>query len=260
MGKASYDYSGKTVLITGASRGIGYGIAAGFARAGATVYVLASGPGIKAAAQQLRADTGADVRPLQCDITSSDAVQSALAGIESLDVLINNAGLERITPLSDPDPAVEDTFRRIVDINVTGTFLVTRHAAAKMPDGGRIILTGSIWSRTAVPEFSAYCATKHANLGFMRSIAQELAPRGITVNAVCPGWVETEASMLSLKNMAAREGRSEAALLEEIVSAQVLGGLLQPEGMAALYLFLASDGAKDITGQAWMHDRGEVMA
>jgi 3-hydroxybutyrate dehydrogenase len=260
MGKVSYDYSGKTVLVTGASRGIGHGIAEGFARAGATVYVLASGPGVEAAAERLRADTGADVRPLQCDITSSDAVQSALAGIDTLDVLINNAGLERITPLCDPDPAVEDTFRRIVDINVTGTFLVTRHAAAKMAEGGRIILTGSIWSRTAVPEFSAYCATKHASLGFMRSIAQELAPRGITVNAVCPGWVETEASMLSLKNMAAREARSEQDLLEEIVSAQVLDGLLQPADMAALYLFLASDGAKDITGQAWMHDRGEVMA
>ena len=246
--------------MTGASRGIGQAVAEGFAAAGAEVYMLATGPGIEAAAATVAAETGATCHPLSCDITDAAAVRAALASIGRLDVLVNNAGLERITPLTDPDPEVEETFRRIIDINVNGTFLVTRHALPKMQPGGRIILTASIWSRTAVPEFSAYVASKHANLGFMRAAAHELGPKGITVNAVCPGWVKTEAAMLSLSNMARRSGRPEQQLLDEIVGAQVLGGLLEPADMVPLYLFLASSGAKDITGQAYMLDRGEVMA
>ena len=257
MGRVTYDFSGKTVLVTGASRGIGYAIAESFVKAGARTYVMASGEGVFTAAEKL-AEIG-DAAALRCDITDSVSVANTLSEIDHFDVLVNNAGLERITPLSDPDAAVEDTFRRIIDINVNGTFLVTRHVVAKMSSGGRIILTGSIWSHTAVAEFSAYCASKHANLGFMRSIAHELGPKGITVNAVCPGWVRTDAAMLSLRRMSESSGRSEKDLLAEITGAQVLGGLLEPCDMAALYLFLASDDAKDITGQSYNLDRGEVM-
>jgi 3-hydroxybutyrate dehydrogenase len=260
MSNIRYDFSDKTVLVTGASRGIGHAVAQGFAEAGATVTILASGAGVHDAASELSVQIGRDVRPLQCDITDRDQVRAALAEFETLDVLVNNAGLERMTPLTDPDDGIEDTFRRIVDININGTFLVTRHAVPKMSRGGRIILTASIWGRTAVPEFSAYVATKHANLGFMRAIAGELAPRDITVNAVCPGWVRTEASMRSLAEMSQRSGRSEADLLDEITGAQALGGLMEPQDMCALYMFLASDEAADITGQAYMLDRGEVMA
>jgi 3-hydroxybutyrate dehydrogenase len=257
MGKVSYDFTGQTVLVTGGSRGIGYGVAKGFAKAGAEVVILSSGSSDQAA-KALSAF--GSVRALLADITDRDQIIAALDSIEKIDVLVNNAGLERITPIDDPDDGVEDTFARIVDINVKGTFLMTRHALPKMGAGGRIILTASIWSRTAVPEFSAYVCSKHANLGFMRSIAHELGPRGITVNAVCPGWVRTEAAMLSLTKMSEATGQPEAKLLNEITGAQVLGGLLEPDDMAALYLFLASDGARDITGQAYMLDRGEVMA
>lgn len=260
MATISYDFTGKTILVTGASRGIGYGVARAFARTGADLAILASSDGVHAAAEQIAGETGRRVRAIQCDITDKEQVRSALASFDRLDILINNAGLERITPLTDPDDAVEETFRRIVDININGSFLVTRYAVPKMTAGGRIIFTSSIWGRTAVAEFSAYCATKHANLGFMRSIAHELGPKGITVNAVCPGWVKTDAAMLSLANMSKRSGRNEDDLLGEIVSAQVLDGLMEPDDMAALYLFLASDEARDITGQAYGLDRGEVMA
>jgi len=260
MATIHYDFSGKNVLVTGASRGIGYAVAKGFSAAGANVAILASGEGVHVAAQKMTKETGRAVSALQCDITDKTQVRKALATFDTLDILINNAGLERITPLDDPDDAVEDTFARIIDINVNGTFLVTRYAVAKMRAGGRIVLTSSIWGRTAVGEFSAYCASKHANLGFMRSIAHELGPRGITVNAVCPGWVKTDAAMMSLANMSKRANRSEKDLLAEIVSAQVIGGLMEPEDMASLYMYLASDEAKDITGQAYELDRGEVMA
>lgn len=260
MGSIQYDFSGRTVLITGGSRGIGYGIAEGFAKAGADVAILAQGDGTYDAAKTLAAETGATVQAIQCDITDGEAVRTALSSFDRIDVLINNAGLERITPVLDEDDAVEETFRRIVDINVMGTFLVTRNAAPKMPAGSTMIFTCSIWSRTAVPEFSAYCSTKHANLGFMRSMAKELAPKGIRVNGVCPGWVRTDASMLSLEKMAVRTNRPEQELLDEITGAQIMDGLMEPEDMAATYLFLASDASSDIVGQAIHVDRGEVQA
>lgn len=91
-------------------------------------------------------------------------------------------------------------------------------------------------------------------------MAQELAPKGIRVNGVCPGWVRTDAAMLSLENMAKRTGRPEQDLLDEITGAQIMDGLMEPKDMAATYLFLASDAASDIVGQAIMVDRGEVLA
>lgn len=258
MGAVRYSFDGESVLVTGASRGIGFAVAKAFALAGADVTILSSGAGIHAAAAKIAAEAGRPCAALECDITDSAAVKAALAGMGRIDVLVNNAGLERITPLLEE--GVEETFRRITDINTNGTFYVTRHAVPKMASGGRIIVTASIWSRVAVPEFAAYVTSKHANLGFMRVMAKELGPRGIRVNAVCPGWVRTEAAMLSLANMSQRTGRSEADLLAEIVAAQVLPGLLEPDDLAAPYLWLASDGARDMTGQALMLDRGEVMA
>lgn len=260
MGRLRYNFSGETVLVTGASRGIGRAVAEGFAAAGANVTILSSGAGIHETAREIASRFGRPVRAIECDITNSASVKTALKDFGRIDVLVNNAGLERITPLLDPDEAVEETFRRITDINTNGTFYVTRNAVPHMGEGGRIIVTASIWSRVAVPEFSAYITSKHANLGFTRVMAKELGPRGIRVNAVCPGWVRTEAAMLSLRNMSLRTGRSEDDLLAEIVGAQILPGLLEPEDLAAPYLYLASDGAKDMTGQALMLDRGEVMA
>ena len=165
MGRAAFDFAGESVLVTGASRGIGYAVARGFAQAGAEVTILSSGSGIHQAAARIAEETGRACAALECDITDSAAVKSALAGMGRIDVLVNNAGLERITPLLDADDAVEETFRRITDINTNGTFYVTRHAVPKMAQGGRIILTASIWSRVVVAEFSAYIASKHANLG-----------------------------------------------------------------------------------------------
>ncbi|KQX49697.1 MULTISPECIES: SDR family NAD(P)-dependent oxidoreductase [unclassified Ensifer] len=260
MGRIAYDFSGEHVLVTGASRGIGRAVAEGFAAAGAEVTILSSGRGIHEAAREMSERFGRRIEALECDITDSAAVKATLAPLGPIDVLVNNAGLERITPVTDEDDGVEDKFRRITDINTNGTFYVTRHALPHMREGGRIVVTASIWSRVAVPEFSAYIASKHANLGFTRVMAKELGGRCIRVNAVCPGWVRTEAAMLSLKNMSLRTGRSEEDLLDEIVGAQVLPGLLEPEDLAAPYLFLASDGARDMTGQALMLDRGEVMA
>ena len=248
----THDLKDKSVVITGASRGLGLGIARGFAAAGARLRVIADDPATPSAAAAIGA-TG-----IVADITDAAAIDRALDDLPQIDVLINNAGLERLTPIGEHDDEVEAIFRRIIEINVIGTQLVTRRALTRMRTGGSIISTASIWGRVAEPLFGAYVASKHAIIGLTKTWAKELGPRGIRVNAVCPGWVRTDASMLSLKRMAERQQRSEDELLATIVGGQALPGLMEPDDMAETYLFLASNAARNITGQSLGVDRGEV--
>ena len=256
----SFDFSGKRVLVTGASRGIGLGVARGFAMAGADLSIIATNEGVFETAAALAEETGRPVEGLVCDITDRARVAEVVGGLGRLDVLVNNAGYERLTPIDEPGPAVEDIFRRIIEINVLGTYYVTREVVTTMEAGGRIVITASVWGRTGAGGFTAYCASKHANIGFMRALADELGPRGIAVNAVCPGWVRTDAAMRSLSILARDEGRDEDECLADILSAQSFGGLMEPDDMAASYLFLASPHAANITGQALNTDRGEFFA
>jgi 3-hydroxybutyrate dehydrogenase len=246
------DFAHRRVVITGASRGIGLGIARAFAAAGADLDLIADDPAVGEAARSIGG------RGTVIDITDGRAVSAFFAGLPRVDVLINNAGLERLTPLADAGEENESVFRRIVDINVTGTFLVTRAALPRMERGGRIVNTASIWGRVAEPLFSAYVASKHAVIGLTKTWAKELGPRGIAVNAVAPGWVRTEASLRSLKLMAERSGMNEDALLADIVGHQAFPGLMEPDDIAGAYLFLASGLAANITGQTLGIDRGEV--
>jgi 3-hydroxybutyrate dehydrogenase len=200
------------------------------------------------------------VQALVCDISDRGAVRRTVAGLDRLDVLVNNAGLELITPILEPDETVDQAFVRIIEVNVMGTWHVSRAAVPLMGPGGSIVLTSSVWGKTGAAGFSAYVASKHANLGLMRTLAKELGPRGIRVNAVCPGWVRTRAALRSLKEVSARAGMGEDAMLGEILSAQALPGLMEPQDVAGVYLFLASEHAASVTGQAYGVDRGEVMA
>lgn len=245
-------FSGRTVVITGASRGIGLGIARAFNREGARLHLIADDPAVHERAAELGATAA------QADIADGARVDSALKDVATIDVLINNAGLERLTPLDDTSPVGFATFRRIIDINIAGTALVTRRALRSMSSGGAIVNTASIWGRVAEAQFDAYVASKHAIIGLTKTWAKELGPRNIRVNAVCPGWVRTEASMRSLGLMASAQGVSEDSLLEDIVGGQALPGLMEPDDMGEVYLFLASDRAKNITGQSIGADRGEV--
>ncbi len=248
----SLSLSGKTVVITGASRGIGLGIAGGFAQAGASLHLIANDPAVHERARELGATSA------EADIANRDAVAAALEPVARIDVLINNAGLELMTPIGDSGDDNEAAFRRIIEINIIGTALVTARALPRMRAGASIINTASIWGRVAEARFGAYVASKHAIIGLTKTWARELGPRGIRVNAVCPGWVRTEASMRSLGRMAEESALSEADLLDDIVGAQALPGLMEPADMAGTYLFLASDLAANITGQSLGVDRGEV--
>lgn len=248
------------VVVTGASRGIGAGIARAFAEGGDAVTLIADDEPVREVAAALARETGSDVTGVRCDVTSDTDVAAAFANGRPVDVLVNNAGVELPTPLGDADPDVDARFERILAINVTGAWRVTRAALPALRRPGCILVTSSIWGRTAISGFSAYVASKHALIGLTRTWAHELAAEGIRVNAVCPGWVRTEASMRSLRWMAAREGRSEAELLSEIEDGQAMGGLMEPTDVAGMYLYLASPAAASVTGQAIPVDRGEVMA
>jgi NAD(P)-dependent dehydrogenase (short-subunit alcohol dehydrogenase family) len=163
-----------------------------------------------------------------------------------------------MTPLDETSDEAEAVFRRVVDINVVGTYLVTRAAVRAMADSGAIVNTASVWSRSSEAGFAAYVASKHATIGLTKTWAKELGPRGIRVNAVCPGWVRTAASMLSLRRMSERTDRSEQAILDQVLAGQIFGGLMEPDDVAGPYLFLASDLARNITGQSLGIDRGEL--
>ncbi len=253
------DLTGKHALITGANRGIGHGLAEGFLTAGADVSIVALENNVEDVAAELSTKFERPVVGLACDISDLQQVLELRTHTQHVDILINNAGFEYITPITDRTDRVDETFKRIIETNVIGTFSVTRHLLDLIPDGGRIVNTASMWGKTAVAEFSGYCASKHAVIGLTRSLARELAPRKISVNAVCPGWVKTVASMRSLSHMAVRQNRTEADLLEEIVDAQALSGLMDPSDMVDMYLFLSGPAADNITGQAFTVDRGELM-
>jgi len=245
--------AGARAVITGASRGIGLGVASALVGAGADVLALSDDDAAPEAAARIGA------RGLKVDVTDAAAVAAALAPLKEIDILVNNAGLERITPADDAAPEALALFRRILDINVAGMAIVTAHALGRMPPGGRIVNTASIWGRVAEPLFGAYVASKHAVIGLTKTWAKELGPRGIRVNAVAPGWVRTEASIRSARVLAARTGRSEGEIIGAVEAAQALaGGLMEPDDIAGAYLFLASDLSANITGQTLGIDRGEV--
>jgi NAD(P)-dependent dehydrogenase (short-subunit alcohol dehydrogenase family) len=255
-----FDFTGRRVLVTGASHGIGRAVAAAFAQAGADLAILSSTPDILEAGAAIGGESGRQVRAEVCDITDREAVRRVVGGLGPLDVLVNNAGLELVTPMLGGGDEVERTFVRIIDINVVGTYYVTREALPRMPAGGNIVLTSSVWGKTGAADFAAYVTSKHANIGFMRVLAKELGPRGIRVNAVCPGWVRTRAALRSLGEVSATAGIGEDEMLEQILAGQALPGLMESSDVTDLYLFLASDLARNITGQAVNVDRGEVMA
>jgi len=253
-----FDFTGSWVLVTGASRGIGLGVAEGFADAGADLVLLADDPELPAVAERMRNRASGRIDGRVCDVRDRDGLAEVAAGLDRLDVLVSNAGIELRTPLGDPDAGVDERFAHVTDVNVQGTWNVLRAFSPVLAGGGRVVMTSSIWGRTGQADFAAYSASKHAIIGLTRTLAREFGPRGISVNAVCPGWVRTDAAIRSLEAIAGDEGESRDAMLERILAAQALPGLMGPPDMAETFLFLASAAARNITGQAITVDRGET--
>jgi NAD(P)-dependent dehydrogenase (short-subunit alcohol dehydrogenase family) len=258
-----YGLQGRVVLITGAASGIGRALAHQFALQQAQlVLVDCSAKALEAVTAELA--TQCKVSAHVCDLSKDEAVTSLAMQIAAqhaqLHVLINNAGSEYPTPLEDTTSDANARWSHLLDNNVTSMVRITRALLPHLQAGASIINQSSIWGRTGVADFSSYVASKHAVIGLTRALAWELGPRGIRVNAVCPGWIRTDAAMASLRSMARTQGRNGADIEAEILSAQALPGMLSPEDIAGVYLFLASDDARSMTGQSLVASNGEVMA
>lgn len=262
--RPDYALRGKTVVLTGAGGGIGQALARAFAAQGVRLLLVdraSAAPALAALAAELAPLTR--VEQAVCDLNDDAAVTALAAALAErwgvVDVLVNNAGTEYPTPLTDQSPDAMGRWAALLDNNVSSMVRLTRALLPLMPSGASVINQSSIWGKTGVAGFSAYVASKHAVLGVTRSLAWELGERGIRVNAVCPGWIRTEAAMRSLSAMAREQGRSEAELEHELLARQACPRMLAPEDIAGVYLFLASADAGPLTGQALVASHGEVM-
>lgn len=261
------DYSNRCVVISGAASGIGKGLARAFAGQDAQLVLLdRNASALAGVADQLAAEAGLKperIRSFCVDLADDAEVLRCAAWLGedgvAVDVLVNNAGMELPTPLIDDAPDANQRWQVQLDNNVVSMLRLTRALLPLLRDGGSIINQSSIWGLSAVAGFSAYCASKHAVIGLTRSLAWELGSRRIRVNAVCPGWVGTEAAMASLAAMAQASGRSEEQELAQILAGQVIAELLTPEQLAGTFLFLGSPLSQAITGQALVVSHGEVM-
>jgi 3-hydroxybutyrate dehydrogenase len=248
------------VLVTGGGRGIGRAIALRFAEPGATVAIAArTGSELDDTARDIG---GRGARPvvLRVDITDEEAVARAFdelrSAAPSIDVLVNNAGVGGGQAIDRSDTAI---WRRVLDTNVWGTFLVTRQAVPMLNDGGRVINISSVLGRFGVPGYTAYCASKHALIGFTRALALELAERRATVNAICPGWVETDMATQGMQNGAKTMGVTYEEFRKRALGGVPIGRIIQPEEVAELVRFLSSPEASAITGQTYNICGGQTM-
>jgi 3-hydroxybutyrate dehydrogenase len=257
-----YGLQGRTVLITGAAGGIGSALAAAFAQQGARLLLLDREAAPLMALGAALAPHG-NVWTTVCDLSSDEQVARVSAEVRErwgeLHVLVNNAGSEYPTPMGDTASDAIARWAQLLDNNVTSMVRLTHAMLPLMPPGASVINQSSIWGKTGVSGFSAYSASKHAIVGFTRSLALELGSRGIRVNAVCPGWIRTAAAMRSLTVMAQEQGRSEDAVERDILARQAVIHMLAPAEIAGVFLFLASADAAPLTGQCLSASHGEVM-
>jgi NAD(P)-dependent dehydrogenase (short-subunit alcohol dehydrogenase family) len=231
-------FEGKHVAVTGAARGIGLAIAERLAAEGARLTLIdRDEPSLE----------GATIRVV--DIGERDAVAAAFT--EPLDGLVANAGVG-----GGNEPGESDRFDEILQTNLYGTYWCARAAEPLLADGGRIVITSSILSRIGVAGYTGYCASKAGLLGLTRALAAELAPRRIQVNAICPGWVDTDMTRLGLSLF---EGLTEEEAWEVAKQEVPLRRMSDPSEIAGTVAWLLSDDSIGVTGQAIDQNNGAFM-
>jgi NAD(P)-dependent dehydrogenase (short-subunit alcohol dehydrogenase family) len=255
--------AGRRVIVTGAGRGIGRSIALAFAHQGADVGVTArTNADLELLVQEIRA-LGVKGLAVTCDVTDPEQVQQMAetlkAGLGGVDILVNNAGNAGSHKfVNHPD----ELWHRMLAVNLSSVYYVSK---AFTPDlieqrWGRIINIASIASRVGGRYIAAYTASKHGVLGLTRALATELLPYNITVNAICPGYVDTPMTDDSVRNISGLTGMEEAKARASLAATSPQRRLMEPEEIASLAVFLAQEGSKGITGQAINIDGGGVMS
>ena len=246
---------GKHAVVTGASRGIGLAIARALLAQGARVTLLArDAAALEAAAAALGNDTSWQT----VDVTDAARVNDAFARAGTVDILVNNAGQAASAPLGRTDAAL---WQRMLDANLTGAYHCIQAALPGMVDlgWGRIVNVASTAGLTGYRYVAAYCAAKHGLVGLTRALALELADKGVTVNAVCPGYTETDLVQDAVANIARRTGRSVDEARAELAAANPQGRLVQPDEVAHAVAWLCMPAASAMNGQAVAVAGGEVM-
>ena len=247
-------------VVTGAAEGMGRAIAWKLGSEGARVAICDHNrKALEAAAREMRAH-GLRILDRVCDVGDSRQVEEFVSAVGAkwggIRILVNNAGISKRNPILEPG---DETWHEVLATNLTGVYYCTHRALPHFRDGGRIVHISSISGKVGTAGYSAYCASKHGVIGLTRALALELAPRKITVNAVCPGWVRTPMARRDLQETARLEGLSFDAMRRRILEGIPLGTMIRPEEVADLVHFLASPSGAAITGQAVDISAGEVM-
>jgi NAD(P)-dependent dehydrogenase (short-subunit alcohol dehydrogenase family) len=256
MSAPERELEGRRVVVTGASRGIGATIAGELARGGASLGLVArNAERLEEVARAVAAEHGAKVVFRVADVTDRAAVHAAIAAIDAelggLDGLVNNAGSNGDSkPFLEYDPL---EFGSLIELNLLGVANVTRAALpALLREGGSIVNVASMAGKMGVPMWSAYCAAKHGVLGLTKALAHEVARQDVRVNAVCPGFVQTD--MMSdpqLEGWAGHLGMTRRQLVKEVILRSApQARFVEASSVASMVSFLLSSRAADITGQA----------
>jgi NAD(P)-dependent dehydrogenase (short-subunit alcohol dehydrogenase family) len=238
-------FSVKTAIVSGGSSGIGKAIAVELLKSGFEVFVCArSVKDLEETCSEI--SHFGKVHCFQLDIADNEKVNAFIGDWKTtLNVLINNAGICRMERLDES----KNIWEEVLNTNLNGAYYLTRGLVKWIPPGGAIINISSQLGVEGREGFGAYSATKHAIIGLAKCWAKELGERGITVNAVCPGWVKTEMALSDVKKMADQNSISEDDMYKNITKDLDLKRFVEPEEVASLVGFLVSDKARGITGQ-----------